>query len=116
MQDYKGEYIITDDFPLSTYMMELLTERPGVANIVYQVTQLTQDYNCSSHIPPLAKTDQDHRVTSSNRSMVWSFSSWLFQLGQQKISEEQNNPRLKMVTNLEGEGKASVEDFEKNPR
>ena len=66
----------------------------------------------TSH-PPLAKTDQDQRVPSSNRSMVWSFLSWLFQLGHQKISEDQNNLLLKIAANLEGEGKASVEVFDK---
>ena len=48
MQDYKGEHIIVDDIPFSTYMMDL-TERLGVTNIVNQVTQLTKAYNCSPH-------------------------------------------------------------------
>ena len=49
MKDYKGDYIIADDIPSSTTMLDL-TERPGATSIFNQVNQITRTYNCSPYL------------------------------------------------------------------
>ena len=50
MKDYKGDYLIADNIPFSTAILNL-TERPGASSIVNQVNQITRNYNCSPHLP-----------------------------------------------------------------
>ena len=112
MQDYKREAIITDNILFSTCMMDL-TERPEVAIIVNQVTQINLDYNCSFHIPLWLKLVKINGFLAPIRVWFGGFWSWLFQLGNQTISEDQNNNRLKKTANLEGEGTPHVKNYNK---
>ena len=113
IQDYINELIIVDNIVFSTCMMDLM-ERPGVANIVNQVTQFTQDYNCSPHIHLWLKLVKINGFLALTGVRFGSFSSWLFRPGHQTILEDQNNNRLNMAAKLEGEGKISVKDLNKN--
>ena len=80
MKDYKGEYLIADNIPFATVMMNL-PERTGVASIVNQVTQLTQNYNYSPHLPFWLRLIKINGFLAPIG--VWfggGGSSWLFRL------------------------------------
>ena len=112
MQDYQGQPIIVDNLPLSTCMLDL-TERPGLSNISNQVSQITQNYNCSPHMPLWLKLIKINGFIAPPGVWYGGFSSWLFRQDYHTISEDQNNNRLRLAAGLEGEGKTSIEDFNK---
>ena len=80
MRDYQGKPIIADNIPFSTCMLDL-TERPGMSHISNQVTQITQDYNCSPHMPLWLKLIKINWFIAPPGVYFWGFSSWLFRLG-----------------------------------
>ena len=110
LEDYQGQHIIVDNLPFSTCMLDL-TVRPGLPHIANQVLQITQDYNCSPHIPLWLKLIKINGFISSQGVWYRGFSSWLFCPGYHTISEDQNNNRLRLVVDLEGYGKTFIEDF-----
>ena len=114
MKDYQGEYLTGDNIPFSAAMLNL-TEYPNVDIIVNQVSQLTQTYNCSPHLPLWLELIKCNGFLAPIGMWFGLFSSWLFRQGFPKILDNQDQLQLRMLANFEGGGGVSYWELWRTP-
>ena len=89
-----------------------LTERPSLGHISNQVLQITQNYNCSPHMPLWLKIIKITGFLAPEDYWYGGLSSWIYRLGYYTSSDDQSSTKFWLSAELEGQGKTSREDFD----
>ena len=77
IKDYNSENLVRDKLTFSKTMTNM-TKRLNSANIMNQVYQITQDYNCSLYLPLWMKFIKSNGFFNIHGTLLGGFTLWLF--------------------------------------